>query len=326
MSRSLRIEYPGAYYHAMNRGLGRARIFLDDKDREQFLGLIGDLARLWKVRIYAFCLMDNHYHLLLETPQGNLSRAMRHLNGLYTQNFNRAHGRDGPLFRGRYRAILVDAEEYFLSVARYIHQTPRQAGMVSEIKDYRWSSHRGYLAERYCPSWMNRQVVLGRFGEGARAVREYAAFMEAGVEAEISDFYKGGKISPVLGGREFLQWVKGKIGERGRARDEIPQSRLVFAAEIGDILKATARVYGKAVEELLKRRRGVQNEARAMAIYLCRTLGGHKLSAIAEAVGLKNYSSTSSVYLGMKGRIERDKRMARKARQVEDLLKSRKQT
>jgi len=120
MTRPLRIEYPGAYYHVMNRGLSHVEVFVEDRDREQFFILIGELTRLWGVRVYAYCLMDTHYHLLLQTPKGELSRAMRHLDGIYTLRFNRSRGRDGPLFRGRYKAILIDAEEYFLAVARYI--------------------------------------------------------------------------------------------------------------------------------------------------------------------------------------------------------------
>lgn len=131
MARPLRIEYPGAYYHVMNRGQSRRNIFMEDKGRQSFLDLLADIARLWKVEIFAYCSMDNHYHLLLSTPTGELSRPMRHLNGIYTQKFNRVHHRDGPLFRGRYKAILIDAEEYFLSVVRYIHKNPprRRSGI-----------------------------------------------------------------------------------------------------------------------------------------------------------------------------------------------------
>jgi putative transposase len=124
MARPLRIEYPGAYYHVMNRGLSHRDIFLEDKGRESFLDLLSDITRLWKVEIYAYCLMNNHYHLLLSTAAVGLSRAMRHLDGIYTQKFNRVHHRDVPLFRGRYKAILIDAEAYFLSVVRYIHRNP----------------------------------------------------------------------------------------------------------------------------------------------------------------------------------------------------------
>ena len=143
MARPLRIEYPGAFYHVMNRGQSRRNIFIEDKGRQSFLDLLAEIVRLWKVKIYAYCLMDNHYHVLLSTPAGGLSRAMRHLDGIYTQRFNRAHHRDGPLFRGRYKAILIDAEEYFLSVVRYIHQNPLGVRGVVDMDRYRWKRDEG---------------------------------------------------------------------------------------------------------------------------------------------------------------------------------------
>lgn len=326
MSRPLRIEYPGAYYHVMNRGLARSKVFLDNDDRERFLHLIGETCKLWSIEVYAYCLMDNHYHLLLQTPQGNLSRAMRHLDGIYTQRFNRAHQRDGPLFRGRYRAILIDAEEYFLAVARYIHQNPQAAGIVTDIERYRWSSHRGHLHRRYSPSWLHTDEMVSRFGRGSRRFSEYRTFMRSGVQKELMEFYREGYQRPILGGKEFVRWVKEKIGEKARVRAEIPQSRKVFVHGVEEIVGATAKVYGKTVQELLKRRRGRENEARGMAIYLCRVLGGHNLEDIGKVMGLKNYSSVSSAYLAVKGRVELEKRLALGVRKVEELLKSRKQT
>ena len=135
----------------MNRGQSRRNIFIEDQGRQTFLDLLADITRLWKVKIHAYCLMDNHYHLLLSTPTGVLSRAMRHLDGIHTQKFNRVHHRDGPLFRGRYKAILIDAEEYFLSVVRYIHKKPLGAHAVSDIDLYRWSSYWGYVNKKQCP-------------------------------------------------------------------------------------------------------------------------------------------------------------------------------
>src|SRR3989339_328711 len=162
MARPLRIEYPGAYYHVMNRGLARSNIFLDDNDRQRFLGLIGETSKLWKVEVYAYCLMANHYHLLVQTPGGGLSRAMRHLDGVYTQRYNRMHRRDGSLFRGRYRAILIEPEEYFMAVARYIHRNPAEARAGVDIRRYRWSSHRWYLDKKRCPEWLNTDCLLSR--------------------------------------------------------------------------------------------------------------------------------------------------------------------
>lgn len=316
VARPLRIEYPGAYYHVMNRGLSRRDIFLEDNGRQSFLDLLSDISQLWKVEIFAYCLMDNHYHLLFRTPKGGLSRAMRHLDGIYTQRFNRAHNRDGPLFRGRYRAILIDAEDYFLSVVRYIHQNPVIAGVVSDMDRYRWSSHRGYLYKSERPGWVNTQSVLSRFGH----LREYKEFMRSEVEKQISDFYKGPYQRPILGDKDFIERVKEKLGHRARVEAEKPESRKVFALEVEEIARVTAKVYGKRLEELRRSRRGEVNEARSMAIYLSRTLGGHKHSEIGRVLGLEKSSSVSSACLRTKARVELERRMARRGRRIEEEL------
>ncbi len=124
MPRPLRIEYPGAVYHLMNRGSARQKVFLGSADYREFLKTLSEAHDLWEIEVLAYCLMPNHYHLCLRTPRGNLSRVMRHIDGLYTQRFNRGHRRDGSLFRGRYKAILVDADEYLLAVVRYVHLNP----------------------------------------------------------------------------------------------------------------------------------------------------------------------------------------------------------
>ncbi len=320
MPRPLRIEYPGAYYHVMNRGLNRQRIFANDKDRQNFLDLIGEIHRLWKVEIFAYCLMGNHYHLLLKTPAGNLSRVMRHLDGIYTQKYNRVHHRDGPLFRGRYKAILVDADEYLLSVARYIHHNPKQAGIVSTIGNYRWSSHRGYLNYKKAAEWLNTKEVLSILGRGRSRIEQYKKYMASGVEKEIKEYYSRRYVRPILGTKEFVQWVVERLGDQGKVDREKPESRQVFSVELEQIIKATAKYYGKTVGDLRKKRRGEYNEARVMAVYLCRQLGGYRLTEIGKAVGLENPSSVGTAYLKMKGRVEEQRRLARRARKIISLV------
>ena len=131
MARPLRIEFKGAWYHVMNRGAGRCRIFENDAQRHYFLSLLEVTCERFNAEWHAYCLMTNHYHLMLRTPQGNLQRIMRHINGVYTQYYNRESRRDGPLFRGRYKAILVDAEAYWTHLSRYIHRNPVDASVVT---------------------------------------------------------------------------------------------------------------------------------------------------------------------------------------------------
>lgn len=312
MARPLRIEYPGAYYHVMNRGLSRRDIFLEDKGRESFLDLLSDITRLWKIEIYAYCLMNNHYHLLLSTPALGLSRAMRHLDGIYTQKFNRVHHRDGPLFRGRYKAILIDAEAYFLSVLRYIHRNPLGAGSARDMDHYRWSSHWGYLNKKQCPKWLNTESVMSRFG----GLKDYRSYVESEIEEEIDDFYKGAYQKPILGDKGFVHRVRERLGERAKVEASKPESRQVFGLGVEEIVRAVAREYGKRVEDLKQRRRGIENEARTMAIYLSRQLGGHRHSEIGKALGLDNQSSVSSACLRMKSRVAKDRQIDRRARRV----------
>ena len=324
MARPLRIEYPGAFYHVINRGQSRRDIFLEDKGRQTFLDLIAEIARLWKIEIHAYCLMSNHYHLLVSTPAAGLSRVMRHLDGIYTQKFNRVHHRDGPLFRGRYKAILIDAEEYFLSVVRYIHHNPLAAGMVTDLDRYRWSSHWGYLNKKQCPTWLQSKAVLSRFD----GLKDYQKFIREGVEAEIEDFYRGPYQKPVLGSKAFIQRIIEKIGEKARVDAEKPQSRQIFSIGIEEIVQATAREYGTQPEALRsRRRRGDGGEARMVAIYLSRQLGGHKQGEIGRAVGLEKASSVSSAFLRTKSRVAQEKKLARRVRRIEAALsKSKKRT
>ena len=145
MSRPLRIHYPDAWYHVMNRGRRAEAIFGGKKDYIAFIELLKVTGELWNLRISAYCLLKNHYHLLVQTPDANLSRCMRHINGVYTQRFNKAHHIDGQLFRGRYKSILIDADSYLLELIRYIHRNPIEAGLVKQLGKYSWSSHQGYF-------------------------------------------------------------------------------------------------------------------------------------------------------------------------------------
>jgi putative transposase len=155
MSRPLRIQYSDAWYHVLNRGRRGEDIFQDDTDLQAFITVLREASVLWNVKIAAYCLMANHYHLLLQTPDANLSRCMRHIDGVYTQRYNRRHAVDGPVFRGRYRSILVDGEAYLIDLVRYIHFNPVKAGLVRHPSDYRWSSFQGYCSEDRSWDWLD---------------------------------------------------------------------------------------------------------------------------------------------------------------------------
>src|SRR5688572_33006649 len=160
MSRPLRIQYPGAVYHIMNRGRVRQPTFVDEADYRAFLETLGEANGQWGIEVFAYCLMGNHYHLCLRTPMGNLSRIMRHVDGIYTQRFNRRHRRDGTLFRGRYKGILIDADEYLAAVLRYIHINAVAAGLVKKPEDYRRARRQDKLKVKREPEWQDNGKAI----------------------------------------------------------------------------------------------------------------------------------------------------------------------
>ncbi len=311
MSRPLRIEYPGAYYHVMNRGLAYQPIFKADEDREKFLDGLGEVHSRWNARIFCYCLMGNHYHLGVQTPGEPLSRIMRHIDGVYTQRYNRRHRRDGPLFRGRYRAILVDGDQYLLAVARYIHHNPVEAGMVERAEGYGWSSLRHYLRKRGRPNWLDTQIVMDHFGGSKPRMLE---FMHSKMEPEVRAHYGSGQIGPILGSEAFKEWVKAQ-GWKSRGDREIPERRHL-ALGMDTCIGAVARVYRMRREAVTRRARGVKNEARQVGMYICREAGGYSHKQIAESFGAGSYSTVSSVCVAVKKRMGNDKVLGRQIRRV----------
>ena len=183
MARPLRIEYPGAIYHITSRGNARQPIYKDDKDRETFLELLGSVVSRYGWICHAYCLMGNHYHLLFETPDGNLSQGMRQLNGIYTQHFNRRHGRVGHVFQGRFKAIVVDRDSYLLELCRYVVLNPLRAGVVGSPGRYKWSSYRATAGVVRSPSFLTTDWVLSEFGRIRRKAQDrYKEFVKEGIK------------------------------------------------------------------------------------------------------------------------------------------------
>jgi REP element-mobilizing transposase RayT len=189
MARPLRLHFAGGIYHVTARGNDRRPIFEDDDDCSRFLTILASIVTRYHVLCHAYCLMDNHYHLLLETPEANLSVAMRQLNGVYTQRFNRRHRRCGHLLQGRFGAQLVDRDAYLWEVCRYIVLNPVRAGLVAHPRQWRWSSFRATAGETIAPGFLTVDWVQTLGGAKARgeALERYTAFIEAGIgETEAS--------------------------------------------------------------------------------------------------------------------------------------------
>jgi len=226
MARPLRIEFEGALYHVTSRGDERRSIFLDDADREAFLEILEGVVSRFGWLCHAYCLMDNHYHLLIETPHANLSRGMRHLNGVYTQRFNWTHGRVGHVMQGRYKSILVDKDEYLLELARYIVLNPVRAGIVHSAKGWKWSSYRATAGQRAPLDFLTVKWLLSQFAaDPAIAVTEYRRFVRQGRGLEIWDGLRGGIL---MGSDRFIQKMKPLLHDIENHR-EIPRSQRLAA-------------------------------------------------------------------------------------------------
>ena len=315
MSRPLRIEYPDAWYHVMNRGRRGEDVFSAERDYDLFVHLLRESTQAWNVRVAAFCLMTTHYHLLIQTPEANLSRCMRHVDGVYTQRYNRAHRCDGPLFRGRYRAILVEADTYLLQVFKYIHRNPLRAGVVKNLEAYEWSSHRGYLSAGRRWNWLYKEFILGLLQrEKGSRLEAYRRFVGEEDGADILRIFGGKKWPSILGGAGFVQGVKERFFARLRHR-EVPESR-VLAPAMEDILKVVCEAYGVAKDEVLRSRRGRFNEARNVAIYLTRELRRATLDDLCSPFRMGRYSSASSAIGRVKVQLARDRKLEKRVQKI----------
>lgn len=210
MARSLRIEFPGALYHITSRGDGQENIYLSDEDKTLFLNIFSDVCRRCNWVCYSYCLMSNHYHLLIETHQGNLSKGMQLLNGIYTQKFNRLHHRVGHVFQGRFKGILVQKDNYLLELSRYIVLNPVRAKMVASVADWIWSSYLATIHLQLNPSWLSTDYVLSLFsGNVSIAIKKYQEFVNEGILNNAPWSHLKNQI--YLGTDDFVQEMLNKV-------------------------------------------------------------------------------------------------------------------
>ncbi len=270
MARPLRLELAGGLYHVTSRGDGRDDIYLTDRDREAWLEVLGQVCERFNWVCHAWCQMTNHYHLLIETPQANLAKGMRHLNGVYTQRFNRLHARVGHVFQGRYKAILVERDSYLLELARYVVLNPLRAGLIQQLDAWPWSSYLATCGQATAHEWLQTDWVLAQFGQQrARAIRKYVQFVHDGTRLPSVWAQLQGQI--YLGSDPFVAQMQTRIGTKS-ALDEIPRAqRRGVIQPLADFEQRYAR-----------------NEAMARA-YLS---GQHTMAAIAEHFGV-HYSTVS---------------------------------
>ena len=288
MVRPLRIEYPGAVYHVTSRGDRREPIAKDDIDRAAFLSIAGQALQRFDAHAWAYCLMGNHYHLVIRTREANLSRLMRHINGVYTQAFNRRHQLTGHLFQGRYKAILVDSDSYLLEVCRYVDLNPVRARMVERPDHYLWSSYRALIRLADKPDWLDADSVYEQLTpgkSGSYAAAKYAEFVLQGKGIELWESHLKQQI--YLGDGDFIARMQKHAGidtqnpGRQGAQRKANVSKIQSSAPA---LDSNIKRYA-AVKHDTKAER---NQHIANAFYQ----GGHSQTAIASAFDLS--SSTVS--------------------------------
>jgi putative transposase len=273
MARPIRLEFAGALYHVTARGDRREDIYEDDADREAFLSLLSVVCERYNWTCHAYCLMSNHYHLLIETPDANLSKGMRQLNGMYTQQFNRLHNRVGHVFQGRYKAILVEKQSYLLELARYIVLNPVRAQMVRSAKDWRWSSYRATAGQVEVPQFLVTVWLLATFGSRkTEAIEKYRQFVAEGK----------GKPAPwselrnqvYLGSDSFVEKL---------------QSHIDNEQELSEIPAKQRRPVAKAIDYYV-----AHSKSRNAAITEAYGSGGYTLKEVGKYFGL-HYSTVSGI-------------------------------
>lgn len=289
MARPLRLEYPGAVWHVTSRGNERRAIFRDDEDRLQFLGVLERAVEMFRWKLHAYVLMGNHYHLVVETPEPNLSRGMRQLNGIYTQRFNRRHGRAGHLLQGRFKGILVEKDSHLLELGRYVVLNPVRAGLVRAAKDWPWSSYRPMAGIANEPEWLETAATLEHFGGSkARSREAYRAFVGQGMASGYEP-WKAVQDQLVLGSETFAR----QLGRRRRLPApprEIPKrQRYLGRPQIDEIIAVVGRIFGEEVEAIRRPRSGVAREAVA---YLARSEGAWPIAEIGSKLGVRSWSAS----------------------------------
>lgn len=277
MARPLRIAFPGAFYHVTARGNERKAVFKSIRDRQKFLEYLETATERYNALIHAYCLMDNHYHLLLETPSGNLPQIMQHINGAYTTYFNVKRARAGHLFQGRYKAILVEMDEYAKELSRYIHLNPVRAKLAETPDKYEWSSYNFYIGVERVPNWLHRDFILGYFGDKVSVAQlGYKEFVSLLVAQKYDSPLKDVTASVLLGSQDFIEFIKGKyVSDKKPVRDVPAIRQLAPRITCQEIFDRVESEFGKDPVT-----------ARSIKLYLCRKHTGEKLRTIGAQFGI----------------------------------------
>jgi len=324
MARPLRIQYPGAYYHLTCRGNNRKRIFGDDKDREEFLELLENSLDVYQVSLYSYVLMTNHFHLLVQTPLGNLSGFMRHFNVCYTGYHNYRHSRSGHLYQGRYKSFLIDVDNYLLEVSRYLHlNVVRVHGLktvslderVNLLENYKWSSLPGYISRKKIEKFVNYNLILSMIGSRIR----YYKFIVEGLDKDIKDPFKEMKNGGILGGDKFLKKIRKEHLEAGSSREQ-PIYRELKSGTIKpeELINETAKYFNVKKEEFsVKQGDGIKRGIISELLY---KYSGIKQKEIGKMLGNIDYSAVSKLRTRLKKNMKNNKKIKKDLENLEQKI------
>ena len=290
MSRPLRLEFEGAFWHVTSRGNERKDIFREDRDRLLFLSLLAAAVKRFRWHLHAYCLMTNHYHLVIETPFRTLAKGMHWLNSEYVRIFNKRYERVGHLFQGRYKGILVDEQNYLDEVRRYTVLNPVRGGMVADPAEYRWSSYRAHAGLELIPDWLYSEWLFDFHTERPKCHEMYREFVAAKIGATESIWEKlVGQI--YLGSAEWIEKMRKVVAEKPRSDEHAMTQRLIPRLKMATVVKAVAKTCGIDEKDLRHRHGGV---ARMLAAWIAWNEGLLRLREIAAALRLRSsgYIST----------------------------------
>lgn len=299
MARPLRIEYPGAVYHVITRGNNRQAIFTDERDRITYLQKLGAYCEGKEVHLLCYCLLSNHVHLLLETPLGNLSKLMQPLQTSYTLYFNRRHRRMGHVFAQRYKALVVDRDNYLLQVSRYIHLNPVGAKLVQHPQDYRWSSYRAYLKTRK-DAGVHRALILGQFaGRMSQRIWRYREFVEGTLEARGRWSQMPIRKQVFVGDEDFVEAAERRVKQK---------TMITARYSLTEIIQRVGEVTGIEKEELRRAAREVRiQRGREIFSYVARRYSGASLGEIVPYLGARDLSTVSHGVKRAEARLQEDR-------------------
>ncbi len=330
MARPLRIQYQNAYYHTTCRGNAREIIFLDDQDRKTFLTLLESSSLTYGVEVFCYVLMNNHFHLVLKTPRGNLSEFMRHFNISYTSFFNRRQARVGHLYQGRYKAFLIEADRYLLEVSRYVHLNPirtqekekiKPKERLSLLKSYPWSTFSGYFRNDKRESFINYREVLSYLGgDTPSSRRKYITFVLEGLKREIANPIDTSRGHSILGSDSFVEGLKDRFLAQDAISREQPELRRLKSLSLSpeEVIESILHLTGRSSREVVAK--SARGSERAIALELLYRYCELSQDEIGEIMGGVNYTAVSLARKRLKNRMAKDKELVRRFDEIEDTL------